>query len=68
MTWRVLCVVTGWFIVAGAWTQAQAPAAKNPLEGDQNAIRSGMGLFRARCADCHGMDAHGVRGPDITQV
>jgi putative heme-binding domain-containing protein len=68
MTWRVLWVVTGWFIVAGAWTQAQAPAAKNPLEGDQNAIRSGMGLFRARCADCHGMDAHGVRGPDITQV
>ena len=27
-----------------------------------------MGLFRARCADCHGMDARGVRGPDITQV
>ena len=27
-----------------------------------------MGLFRGRCADCHGMDARGVRGPDITQV
>ena len=27
-----------------------------------------MGLFRARCADCHGMDARGVRAPDITQV
>jgi putative heme-binding domain-containing protein len=27
-----------------------------------------MALFRARCADCHGMDARGVRGPDITQV
>jgi putative heme-binding domain-containing protein len=54
--------------VSGAWVSAQAPAAKNPLEGDAAAIRSGMGLFRARCADCHGMDAHGVRGPDITQV
>ena len=68
MTWRMFCVVAAWFIVAGTWTQAQAPATKNPLEGDQAAIRSGMGLFRARCADCHGMDAHGVRGPDITQV
>jgi putative heme-binding domain-containing protein len=27
-----------------------------------------MGLFRSRCADCHGMDARGVRGPDLTQV
>ena len=47
---------------------AQAPAARNPLEGDATAVKSGMGLFRARCADCHGMDARGVRGPDITQV
>ncbi len=31
-------------------------------------FRHGMGLFRGRCADCHGMDARGVRGPDITQV
>ena len=38
------------------------------LEGNPDAIRSGMGLFRGRCADCHGMDARGVRGPDITQV
>jgi putative heme-binding domain-containing protein len=61
-------LVALWLFVASALADAQAPAAKNPLEGDQAAIRSGMGLFRARCADCHGMDAHGVRGPDITQV
>jgi putative heme-binding domain-containing protein len=65
---RLLLIVTAWLIVATARTDAQAPSTKNPLEGDQAAIRSGMGLFRARCADCHGMDAHGVRGPDITQV
>ena len=46
----------------------KAPAAKNPLEGNADAIRSGMGLFRVRCADCHGMDARGVRSPDLTQV
>jgi putative heme-binding domain-containing protein len=68
MTWRLLCVVAASVIVAGAWVNAQAPAAKNPFEGDATAIRSGMGLFRARCADCHGMDARGVRGPDITQI
>ena len=27
-----------------------------------------MGAYRVRCADCHGMDARGIRGPDITQV
>jgi putative heme-binding domain-containing protein len=47
---------------------SRAPAEKNPLQGDPEAIRAGMGQFRVRCADCHGMDATGVRGPDITQV
>jgi putative heme-binding domain-containing protein len=68
MTWRALCFVTGWLVVGGGLANAQAPAGKNPFEGDPAAIRSGMGLFRARCADCHGMDARGVRGPDITQI
>jgi putative heme-binding domain-containing protein len=27
-----------------------------------------MGQFRQRCADCHGTDGRGVRGPDITQI
>lgn len=52
----------------GATVEAQDLAARNPLEGDAAAIRTGMGLFRGRCAECHGMDARGVRGPDITQV
>jgi putative heme-binding domain-containing protein len=45
-----------------------APAEKNPLDANKEAIQAGMGQFRVRCADCHGMDATGVRGPDITQV
>jgi len=45
-----------------------AEGTKNPLEGDPEAIKAGMGAYRVRCADCHGMDARGIRGPDITQV
>ncbi len=44
------------------------PPAKNPLEADADAITAGMGAYRVRCADCHGMDARGIRSPDITQV
>ena len=43
-------------------------SAPNPLEGNAEAITAGMGAYRVRCADCHGMDARGIRGPDITQV
>lgn len=46
----------------------QAPAQKNPHEGNPEAIKYGQGVFRARCADCHGMDGRGVRAPDLTQV
>lgn len=46
---------------------AESPV-KNPLEGNAEAIQAGMGAYRVRCADCHGMDARGIRGPDITQV
>lgn len=53
LTVAILCAVGGGF------SAAQDLPAKNPLEGDANAIRAGMGLFRGRCADCHGMDAHG---------
>ena len=64
-----LLVVGVMCVVGSALLRAQAePPAINPLAGDPVAIQSGMGLFRSRCADCHGMDARGVRGPDLTQV
>ena len=31
------------------------PPAVNPLAGNADAIQSGMGIFRSRCADCHGL-------------
>ena len=41
---------------------------KNPRDGDPAAIQAGGALFRERCADCHGADAKGVRGPDLTRL
>lgn len=69
MQWMrsALTVAMLWTIGVGLFA-AQDPPARNPLEGNPDAIRGGMGLFRGRCADCHGMDARGVRAPDITQV
>jgi putative heme-binding domain-containing protein len=40
--------------------------AKNPLEGNALAISNGAAMFRNRCAGCHGPDAHGYLGPDLT--
>ena len=42
-----------------------SPAANNPHLGNAESIRSGMALYRIRCADCHGLDASGYRGPDL---
>jgi putative heme-binding domain-containing protein len=71
-TLAVLALAVGGLIgTARIHAQAPAtpePAATNPLEGNADAVQAGMGLFRSRCADCHGMDARGVRGPDLTQV
>ncbi|HET9834345.1 MAG TPA: c-type cytochrome, partial [Vicinamibacterales bacterium] len=39
---------------------AQAP--------NQDEVARGRGLFQTRCADCHGIDAKGVHGPDLTVV
>lgn len=40
---------------------------RNPFESDDVAIRAGASLFAARCALCHGPDAKGQLGPDLTQ-
>ena len=42
--------------------------AGSPPAGDPTAIRAGASLFRERCADCHGADAKGVSGPDLTRL
>src|SRR5436190_16271563 len=47
-------------------TRAEPRPAKNPLEGNAQAISNGGAMFRSRCAGCHGPDARGYIGPDIT--
>ena len=45
---------------------AETRPTKNPLEGNAFAISNGGAMFRNRCAGCHGPDAHGYLGPDLT--
>jgi putative heme-binding domain-containing protein len=46
---------------------AASAEQRNPFEGDEVAIRTGSALFAARCALCHGPDAKGQLGPDLTR-
>jgi putative heme-binding domain-containing protein len=59
-------IMLGAVVAAASLVRAQEPARKNPFEGDARAIQQGQALFRARCADCHGVDARGLRAPDLT--
>ena len=44
------------------------PPGKNPHLGNAASIKNGLTLYRVRCGDCHGLDARGYRGPDLTAV
>lgn len=67
----VLALALGAVAMAKA---AQAPKPSdthpgtNPHLGDAASIKSGLALYRVRCGDCHGLDARGYRGPDLTAV
>ncbi len=44
-------------------------SATNPLQNDQTAVEEGKKLFRQmNCAGCHGYDAKGGMGPDLTDT
>ena len=63
----VLAVVS--LVLAGtllAVAQERERPAVNPLAGDAAAIRQGQNIYRGRCAVCHGIDAKGYRGSDLT--
>jgi putative heme-binding domain-containing protein len=51
---------------ARAQAPAQAPAQVNPLAGNARAIDGGKNIYRGRCGVCHGIDARGYRGSDLT--
>src|SRR5437762_13511477 len=56
----------GWAL--GAVLFIGAVQATNPRDSDPAVIQAGGTLFRERCADCHGADAKGVSGPDLTRL
>ncbi|MBM4185372.1 MAG: c-type cytochrome [Gemmatimonadetes bacterium] len=60
---RWTCVLVAAALVAPASAFAQGG---NPYEGDPAAIRAGRALFANRCAECHGANARGLNGPDLT--
>ena len=59
-------VVVSLALLGPAPGRAQDRPATNPLAGDANAIRQGQNIYRGRCAVCHGIDAKGYRGSDLT--
>lgn len=46
--------------------QARTEHDTNPVAGDAVAVRQGQNIYRGRCAVCHGIDAKGYRGSDLT--
>ena len=68
LAWLFACL-----LMAGAGLLAQKPsdtlpAGKNPHLGNKASIQGGLALYRVRCGDCHGLDARGYRGPDLTAI
>lgn len=49
-----------------AQTRAPAGTPGRVAPAAADAIRNGEAIFRARCAGCHGLDARGLTGPDLT--
>lgn len=53
--------------VAGAAESTLADRLPNPYTGDPKAIQEGRNLFvKMNCAGCHGYDAKGGMGPNLT--
>jgi putative heme-binding domain-containing protein len=63
--WKVWIAATIWVVGANT-VGAQQARTPNPAEGNAEAVARGSLLYRARCAGCHGLDAKGVSGPDLT--
>ena len=63
----VRSTLTRVFLILYAFAPLSASAqGGNPYDGDRTAIRAGRALYGARCAQCHGGDAKGISGPDLT--
>jgi putative heme-binding domain-containing protein len=77
MTWfRSVLTLALMTLVAGGYLAAQEKPQReersqtypgtNPHLDNKESIRGGMSLYRRLCGECHGLDATGYRGPDLT--
>src|SRR5687768_1799709 len=55
-------------VMAAGPAVAQTRAPGNQSDADAAAVQIGSGLYRERCAECHGADAKGVAGHDLTRL
>ncbi len=62
----LVCGVMALLVPAG--TLAGQDGVVNPFEADPAARRAGGALYGTRCAECHGADAKGISGPDLTAL
>ena len=69
MQWkRSTTTLVALVLLAHAAGSAQGQRLSNPLKSNAEAVRRGSLFYRARCAGCHGLDAKGVSGPDLTNA
>jgi putative heme-binding domain-containing protein len=61
-----LLMFLGALAPASAGAQEPEPSRNNPLQGNATAIRQGQNIYRGSCGVCHGIDAKGYRGSDLT--
>jgi putative heme-binding domain-containing protein len=56
-------------VYLAAWLAAAAATSAGAAQAPKSADRpDGARLYATRCSDCHGADATGVRGPDLTRL
>jgi mono/diheme cytochrome c family protein len=61
-----MCVTCAVGVLSAQKPSDTHPPGKNPHLGNKASVRSGLAIYRVRCGDCHGLDARGYRGPDLT--
>ena len=69
VNFTTMTVAVGAIVAAAAAVAvAQDRTVGNPRSLDPAAVRAGAMLFRERCTECHGTDAKGVPGHDLTRL
>ena len=57
---------SGFLLAQEREVRSETYPGTNPYLNNKESIRGGMALYRRLCGDCHGLDATGYRGPDLT--